>query len=511
MIKSGKWQNSPHVAVVGAGIKGLFAARQLCKIGYKVTVFERGKRAGGKINTVRSNETNSETVGDFDNDPKAYVEMGAMRILDSHKSTLRLLEELDLVTIPYIEDNDEAPFVIKQQRNKVENLNVGVLIDAGLVQKDVLKSDTRLSRETKFIDVLNNAFENVHDTILQSTPDRKVHGSGQMSVSEYLSLPGKNVCVKECAAAILALRNGQEGIQNVEAVDEFVNILKLHSETPLAVKGGFDQMITRIIEQLTNCLILYESEVIAIEDLVSNGIRILFKIASNEFDEVHSDSVLIACPAIHKIRFYPELPTKHLEIVENLKSLVIPAMKCALLFKQPFWQEKEHGNIIGGTCWISPSEVNQIYLPSSVSSKAKGYLMIYIRGEPVKRWLKIPQKLRIAKLLNDVENLFPSAKDNVRNLYEDFTEVIWDEEGAGAYVLMNAESIRDSLTPVGRVIFSPVPRGWINDTLNDAQMAVSLLQDALNCPDLHAPIPSGDQIQNILEAYRKWKSISVGA
>ena len=66
-----------------------------------------------------------------------------------------------------------------------------------------------------------------------------------------------------------------------------------------------------------------------------------------------------------------------------------------------------------------------------------------------------------------------------------------NEEGADGYVLMNAESIRDMLTPVGRIIFSPVPRGWINDTLKDAQIAVNEVQKVLTFDSPPNSIPAG--------------------
>jgi predicted NAD/FAD-dependent oxidoreductase len=43
----------PHVAVIGAGISGLFAARTLQDHGMKATVFEKGRGVGGRMSTRR--------------------------------------------------------------------------------------------------------------------------------------------------------------------------------------------------------------------------------------------------------------------------------------------------------------------------------------------------------------------------------------------------------------------------------------------------------------------------
>ena len=516
MVKSGELRKSitQRVVIIGAGIKGLFSALQLCRLGYEVTVLERTKQAGGKIKTVRSNEIiNKEKDNNYAIDSDSYVEMGAMRILESHHQTLTLLNELDLEVIPYIEDNNKARFSINGLNGTVDNLNVGVLLDAGLVSSNILQSDSGLTRKSTFIEVLNHAFKNFKDILLQ-TYGKQINE--QISVSDYLALPGRDSCVRECAATILALRNGKDGNHHAEAVDEFVNILKLHSENPLAVKGGFDQISARLIKKLKNCLILYESEVIEIEDKGSSGMVIAYKTSKNVIKTIHSDGVLIACPALHNITFVPNLPKCHRDIIEQLRTCSVPALKLVLLFDKRFWEEEEHGNVFGGTCWIAPSDINQIYLISSASSMSacskNGYLMTYLRGNSVKRWLGKSKTDRVEKVLDEVEKLFPSAKNNVRNLYQGCSEVIWDEEGAGGYVLLNAESIRDSLTPVNRVVFSPVPRGWINDTLEDAQLAVNEIQRVLENKLQRTWISKGKQSQRGSEVVNRCcKRTSIGA
>ncbi len=45
------WENRPRVAVVGAGLSGLMSARILADHGLEVTVFDKGRRPGGRANT----------------------------------------------------------------------------------------------------------------------------------------------------------------------------------------------------------------------------------------------------------------------------------------------------------------------------------------------------------------------------------------------------------------------------------------------------------------------------
>ena len=91
----------------------------------------------------------------------------------------------------------------------------------------------------------------------------------------------------------------------------------------------------------------------------------------------------------------------------------------------------------------------------------------------------IVKEVRVEKALSDVERLFPTAQHCIRDLFLGLKEQPWDKEGEGAYVLQHAKVFRDSLIPFGRIVFSPVPRPWIDDTLIDSQIAVDNLHKLL--------------------------------
>ena len=47
-------KSSPHIAIIGAGMAGITAARTLSQAGYRVTVLEKSRGAGGRMSTRRS-------------------------------------------------------------------------------------------------------------------------------------------------------------------------------------------------------------------------------------------------------------------------------------------------------------------------------------------------------------------------------------------------------------------------------------------------------------------------
>ena len=55
-VEAPAWRDAPAVAVIGAGVAGLMAARTLADHGLTVTVFDKGRRPGGRANTREHGE-----------------------------------------------------------------------------------------------------------------------------------------------------------------------------------------------------------------------------------------------------------------------------------------------------------------------------------------------------------------------------------------------------------------------------------------------------------------------
>ena len=106
--------------------------------------------------------------------------------------------------------------------------------------------------------------------------------------------------------------------------------------------------------------------------------------------------------------------------------------------------------------------------------------MLYIRGEPMKKWLEFTLEERKHKALNVIENLFPIVDGKIMKYFQDFQEVVWDEDGSGAYMLNDAENIRNALQPIDHLVFSPVPRCWINDAIEDGKVAINQTLNIFN-------------------------------
>ncbi|MGH2587173.1 MAG: FAD-dependent oxidoreductase, partial [Dehalococcoidia bacterium] len=78
-----------HILVLGAGLAGLAAARELAQAGHDVTMLEARDRPGGRVLTLRD--------GFADN---LYVEAGARYVPDSHTYTVGYLQQLGIALQP---------------------------------------------------------------------------------------------------------------------------------------------------------------------------------------------------------------------------------------------------------------------------------------------------------------------------------------------------------------------------------------------------------------------------
>jgi monoamine oxidase len=99
------------VLILGAGLAGMTAALELRNAGYKVSVLEYNRRAGGRNWTLRGGDTFTE-LGGFTQtcefEPGLYFNPGPWRIPYHHRALLDYCKRLGVALEPFVELNHNA-------------------------------------------------------------------------------------------------------------------------------------------------------------------------------------------------------------------------------------------------------------------------------------------------------------------------------------------------------------------------------------------------------------------
>ena len=115
-------EKNRHAAIVGAGLSGLTAAYRLQQAGWRVSIFERADRAGGRVKTVSRDGY--------------LIDTGASALADSYKSYLALAAELGLAD----EIKATAPSIGIYRDGQLHELRMDRLLHAGLQTRVLSKS-----------------------------------------------------------------------------------------------------------------------------------------------------------------------------------------------------------------------------------------------------------------------------------------------------------------------------------------------------------------------------------
>lgn len=118
-----------HIGIIGGGIAGLYAARQLLRNGYEVTIFEKNKDLGGRVCTAYKDDISYEG--------------GAGRFHSGHRRLMKLLKEYNLHN--EVVPNQKQRLFMKDGKAVDYDLNSRI---EKLVKHGAQKSKTYLQQRT---------------------------------------------------------------------------------------------------------------------------------------------------------------------------------------------------------------------------------------------------------------------------------------------------------------------------------------------------------------------------
>ncbi|XP_073140405.1 protein FLOWERINGUS D isoform X2 [Henckelia pumila] len=289
--------SKPHVIVIGAGLAGLAAARQLMTFGFKVTVLEGRKRAGGRVYTKKL-EVGSRT---------AVADLGGSVLTGTLGNPLGILAR-------------QLSYTLHKVRDKCPIYSVdGRPVDPDLDRKVETSFNQLLDKVSKFRQLMGDVSQ---DVSLGAALETFWEAPGDSINGEEMKLFHWHLANLEYANAGLLSKLSLAFWDQDDPFDMGGD----HCFLP----GGNGRLVQALAE---NVPILYEKTVQAIR-YTSDGVQVAA--GGQVYD---GDMALCTVPLgvlkSGSIKFIPELPQRKLEGIKRLGFGLLN--KVAMLFSHAFW------------------------------------------------------------------------------------------------------------------------------------------------------------------------------
>jgi monoamine oxidase len=299
------------VVVVGAGLAGLTAARELAGAGLDVQVLEARDRVGGR--------NLSQAVGEH---PEDIVELGGQWVGPTQHEVLALAEELGIETYP---QHAEGKNLFETDRGKLKRYRGTIPMLGPLVMVDYGRADLRLKRLIKRVSA---------EAPWESEDAERLD---EQTFATWIRRAARTRTARE------ALTTACRAVFSVEPAD----VSLLHVLFYAAAAGGWDDLLDteggaqqdRLAGGAQQLSIRMAEELSERVEL-SAPVRVIRTDADGVVaGEVRARRVIVAVPPAlaGRIEYDPPLPSRRDQLTQRMPMGSV--IKCMAVYEEPFWRE----------------------------------------------------------------------------------------------------------------------------------------------------------------------------
>ncbi|EMA39481.1 flavin monoamine oxidase family protein [Halobiforma nitratireducens] len=447
--------NRYDVGVVGAGLAGLTATRELAEAGLDVVVLEARGRVGGR--TVGESLSTGETI-----------DRGAEWIGAEHDRVLALVEEFDLELSEQYGDGLDRVAV------------AGDLFEhEDRVQALPSESATELREAADRVESLRRdvPFETPRDAPEADTWDATTVESWKRETMEttaareaFDAFVRAEFTVEPSEMSLLYFLTAVDAAGGLELATDSVSVTQQHR-----LVGGSQQLSTRLADDLEDVIAIRLNEPVRRIDRRGDDVTL----ASDDDTYVVSDAIVaVPPPLVERIDHEPPLPARRRGLGQRMPMGAV--IKFVAAYESPFWRADGYsGSVLAADGIVA--EVADGTRPNT----DRGHLVGFVAGADAFEWSDRPLAERRERVLDDLERYFGTqAATPLEYVDEAWSKTQWS---SGGY---NAVMTPGTLTSCGDALREPVEgvhwagsetalegRGFMEGAIRSGERAASAVLD----------------------------------
>lgn len=412
----GATTDSTDVVVVGAGLAGLTAARELKRNGASVIVLEARDRVGGRTHSVVENGG-------------VLVEHGGQWVGPTQDRVLALIDELGLETFTQYSDGENLQFTHGQ------HLRYHGAIPTGDPMQAADLVDAMVELTTKAMEIDPTApWEHIAASFLDS-----------MTVETWISAQpycdGAKDWIRTLCRALFPAEPGEISLLHAlfyfrsgGGVEKMIGTINSAQETRVAL--GAQEISNRLAESLGDCLQL-SSPVHRIVHTETGAV------VHHEHGTVSAKRIIMSIPLVLAGRIQYSPPMSGIRDQLTQRSFMGSVLKVHVVYPRPFWRDDGlSGHVTSDTGKV------QITFDQSHPDRPEGIIVGFMDSHLGRIATQMSYEDRRAEVISDLVRLFGEQAAHPTAYYE--KAWIDEEYSRGAYVGMMTPGTWSSLGPLLR-------------------------------------------------------------